>query len=65
MIFVDGDRYSKGIFSLVGVACWGGCETFLPPKEQDGSEKNFDLVPTKSLVRLYMRHKCIQKFTEA
>ena len=35
MIFVDGDRYSKGIFSLVGVACWGGCETFLPPKEHN------------------------------
>jgi hypothetical protein len=58
LIYVEKRAWEQGKFDLIGCWCWGDVNDFRPPAET----VTFDVVPTKSLVRIYMRHKTMQVF---
>jgi len=61
LVFVEKEAYQKGVFDLIGTWCWGDVMDFKPPGDL-ANLAAFDTVPTKSQVRLYMRHKTMINF---
>ena len=55
LVFAEKKAWDNGVFDLIGCWCWGDVNDFRP-KGDLANAKKFDVVPTKSLVRTYMRH---------
>ena len=61
LVFVEKKAWQQGKFELIGCWCWGDVNDFRP-KGELANIQNFELAPTKSLVRLYMRHLTMAEF---
>jgi hypothetical protein len=64
LILVDKKKYERGELVFVACFCAGDLLDFLPPKELSYETTNFNLVPTLSKFRLYMRYKCLKGIYE-
>jgi hypothetical protein len=64
MVFADRVKLEKGETEIAAVWCWGDLVDFFPKGDISFETTNFDMVPTSSLVRLYMRYKSIKPIYE-
>ena len=60
-IYFDAELYKKNIKEIVAVSCAGDFADFRNPVDKD-KQIDFNIVPTTSLVRTYMRYKTLEPF---
>lgn len=61
LVFVDKELYEKGIRKIVSTWCLGDVTDYFPKGDLNfENNPNFDIVPRRIDVKIYMRYKCLQ-----